>query len=53
MFFSLWSGWGGVHWGLFFFTNSLWDGGKGAPGERVQVDFLFLFFIVEGEGGGG
>jgi hypothetical protein len=39
--------------GVFFFTNSLWDEGKGAPGERVQVDFFFFFFTVEGEGGGG
>jgi len=39
--------------GVMFFTKSLWDGGKSAPGERVQVDFYFLFFTVEGEGGGG
>jgi hypothetical protein len=39
--------------GGFFFTNSLWDEGKGAPGERVHVDFFFFFFTVEGEGGGG
>jgi hypothetical protein len=28
MFFSLWRGYGGK--GVIFFTNSLWDGGKGA-----------------------
>jgi hypothetical protein len=39
--------------GVIFKKNSLWDGGKGASGERVQVDFFLLFFIVEGEGGGG
>jgi hypothetical protein len=38
MFFSLWSlGFREGFTGGFFFTNSLWDGGKGAPGERVQV----------------
>jgi hypothetical protein len=39
--------------GVIFFTNTLWDGGKGAPGEKVQVDFFFLFLTVEGEGVGG
>ncbi len=45
--------------GVIFFTNSLWDEGKGAPGERVhqgkgcKLSFFLLFFIVEGEGGGG
>jgi len=30
------------------------DGGKGASGERVHLDFFFFFlFTVEGEGGGG
>jgi len=29
------------------------DGGKGAPREKVHLDFLFLFFTIEGEGGGG
>jgi len=44
LFFSLWSGYGGVRRRFFFFTNSLWDGGKGGFGERVQVDFFFSFF---------
>jgi hypothetical protein len=30
--------------GVMFYTKSLWDEGKGAPGERVQVDFFFSFF---------
>jgi hypothetical protein len=47
---------------VIFFTNSLWDGRKGAQGERVHrgkgctLIFLFYFFIIvegEGEGGGG
>jgi hypothetical protein len=37
--------------GVIFLTNSLWEGGKGASGERVQVDyFLFLFFLLSGRG---
>jgi hypothetical protein len=30
--------------GVMFFTKSLWDRGKGAPRERVQVDFFSSFF---------
>jgi hypothetical protein len=29
------------------------DGGKGAPGEKVHLDYFLFLFIVEGEGGGG
>ncbi len=39
--------------GVIFFTNSLWDGGEGAPGERVHLDFiLFILFFYCGGGGG-
>ncbi len=37
--------------GVIFFTNSLWDRGKGAPGgegalgERVHLDFFSSFFL--------
>jgi len=30
--------------GVIFFTNSLWDRGEGALGERVHLDF-FSFFV--------
>ncbi len=39
--------------GVIFLTNSLWDEGKDAPGERVHFDFFSSFFTIEGEGGGG
>ncbi len=32
--------------GVMFYTKSLWDGGNGAPGERVHVDFFFSFFLL-------
>jgi hypothetical protein len=36
--------------GKLFFTV---ETGKGAPGERVHLDFILFLFTVEGEGGGG
>ncbi len=32
--------------GVIFFTNSLWDGGEGAPWERVHLDFFSSFFLL-------